>query len=93
VSITGSGSGSGSSGSGGAGSTAMMRGHPGSDRDFLWGFCLGFFVGVISLVWVWMPTIPHKKRLGILTGICFQIILKTSNKDYEGVGEDVYDGN
>jgi hypothetical protein len=66
--------------------SAMMRERPGSDRDFMWGFCLGFFVGVISLVWVWMPTIPHKQKLGILTGICFQIILETSTKEnYEDV--------
>ena len=31
----------------------------GTDRDFLWGFMLGFFVGFLMLVWVWMPTVPH----------------------------------
>lgn len=47
----------------------------GTDRDFLWGFMLGFFVGFAMMVWVWMPTIPHKQKLGILTGITFQILL------------------
>lgn len=45
----------------------------GTDRDFLWGFLLGFFVGFLMLVWVWMPTVPHKQKLGILTGISFQL--------------------
>ncbi len=49
---------------------------PGNDRDFMWGFCLGFFVGVLGLVWVWIPSISHKQKLGILTGICFQLMLE-----------------
>ena len=49
---------------------------PGNDREFMWGFCLGFFVGVLGLVWVWMPSISHKQKLGILTGICFQLMLE-----------------
>jgi DUF2407 C-terminal domain/DUF2407 ubiquitin-like domain len=28
----------------------------GTDRDFMWGFMLGFFVGFVMLVWVWIPT-------------------------------------
>jgi hypothetical protein len=63
--------------------SALPRERRGSDKDFVWGFCLGFFVGVIGLVWVWMPTIPHKQKLGILTGICFQLILESSNKEFE----------
>ena len=47
----------------------------GSDRDFLWGFLLGFFVGLLMLVWVWMPTVPHKQKLGILTGISLHLAL------------------
>lgn len=45
----------------------------GTDRDFMWGFLLGFFVGFVMLVWVWMPTVPHKQKLGILTGISFSL--------------------
>ena len=47
----------------------------GNDRDFLCGFLLGFFVGFFMLVWVWMPTVPHKQKLGILTGITVQLAL------------------
>lgn len=57
--------------------TQLYRGSAsvGTDRDFLWGFLLGFFVGFFMLVWVWMPTVPHKQKLGILTGITFQLAL------------------
>lgn len=54
----------------------------GTDRDFIWGFLLGFLVGLLMLVWVWMPSVPHKQKLGILTGISFQLalsMLRTSN--------------
>ena len=60
----------------------------GTDRDFLWGFLLGFFVGFLMLVWVWMPTVPHKQKLGILTGISFQLamnFLKDSSDDSDFV--------
>ena len=51
------------------------NGGVGTDRDFLWGFLLGFFVGFLMLIWVWMPSVPHKTKLGILTGISFRIAL------------------
>lgn len=46
----------------------------GTDRDFLWGFFLGFFVGYVMLFWVWLPTVPHKQKLGILTGISLNVV-------------------
>lgn len=52
-----------------------MSASVGTDRDFLWGFMLGFLVGFLMLVWVWMPTVPHKQKLGILTGISLQLAL------------------
>lgn len=62
----------------------------GTDRDFVWGFILGFFVGFIMLFWVWMPTVPHKQKLGILTGISFQLglnLLRTMSTSGGVVGE------
>lgn len=50
-----------------------MSASVGTDRDFMWGFMLGFFVGFLMLLWVWMPTVPHKQKLGILTGISLQL--------------------
>jgi len=45
----------------------------GTDKDFIWGFILGFFVGFIMLFWVWMPTVPHKQKIGIICGISLQL--------------------
>ena len=67
----------------GTGQGPFSRGHAGTDRDFAWGFMLGFFVGFVMLVWVWMPTVPHKQKLGILTGISFQLALNVLNDDEE----------
>ena len=62
----------------------------GNDRDFMWGFCLGFFVGFVMLVWVWMPTVPHKQKIGILTGISFQLAINVMRQDNE---DDIVDGD
>lgn len=68
---------------------AMFRSAVGTDRDFLWGFLLGFFVGFLMLVWVWMPTVPHKQKLGILTGISLQLAMSLLRKtDEEQILED-----
>lgn len=75
---------------GGAGpQTSLFPTRIGTDRDFLWGFLLGFFVGFLMLVWVWMPTVPHKQKLGILTGISLQLALTLlKNSEEEGEFED-----
>lgn len=52
----------------------------GTDKDFVWGFILGFFVGFIMLFWVWMPTVPHKQKIGIISGISFQLGLNLLRK-------------
>lgn len=60
-----------------------MSSSVGTDRDFLWGFFLGFFVssllgyfvGFLVLVLIWLPTVPHKQKLGILTGYSFHLAL------------------
>merc|ERR1719401_2826003 len=48
----------------------------GTQRDFYWGFILGFFVGFGMLIWVWVPSIPHKQKLGIMTGIAIGLTLE-----------------
>ena len=55
----------------------------GTDKDFVWGFILGFFVGFIMLFWVWMPTVPHKQKIGIISGISFQLGLNLLRKSSE----------
>jgi len=77
--------------SAGAGSPSLRPGTVGSDRDFLWGFLLGFLVGFLMLVYVWVPTVPHKQKLGILAGISFQLalnFLKDSGDDVDGFVEE-----
>ena len=61
----------------------------GTDKDFVWGFILGFFVGFILLFWVWMPTVPHKQKIGIISGISFQIGLNLLRKSGESGGGGV----
>mmetsp|Transcript_30424 Transcript_30424/g.64407 ORF Transcript_30424/g.64407 Transcript_30424/m.64407 type:complete len:628 (-) Transcript_30424:2393-4276(-) len=58
---------------------------PGTDKDFVWGFILGFFVGWIMIFWVWMPTVPYKQKIGIISGISFQLSLNLLRKS-QGVG-------
>ena len=74
-----------------AGTPAFRPGTVGTDRDFLWGFLLGFFVGFLMLVYVWVPTVPHKQKLGILAGISFQLALNFL-KDSDGDVDFVEDG-
>ena len=70
----------------------------GTDKDFVWGFILGFFVGFIMLFWVWMPTVPHKQKIGIISGISFQLglnLLRKSSQEGQmsGGGGDGGDGS
>merc|ERR1712051_86951 len=70
--------------------TARSGGFVGTDKDFVWGFILGFFVGFIMLFWVWMPTVPHKQKIGIISGISFQLALNLLRKS-SGEGDDDVD--
>lgn len=63
----------------------------GTDRDFCWGFLLGFFVGFFMLVWVCMPTVPHKQKLGILTGYSFHLALGMLKAGNEQNTEEYFD--
>jgi len=59
----------------------MYAGPLGNDRDFIVGCCLGFMMGFIMMLWVWIPTVKHRTKVGILTGICFHMIINIMNKD------------
>ena len=76
---TGNGNGNGSMAR--AGMDPMFTGPLGTDRDFIWGFTLGYFVGFFMMFWVWMPTVPHRQKLGILTGVCFHMAANVFNGD------------
>ena len=64
----------------------------GQDRDFWCGFLLGFFVGFVMLIWVWMPTVPHKQKLGILAGITVQLALAMFQPSPQPQDSDGNDG-
>jgi hypothetical protein len=51
----------------------------GTNRDFVWGFGMGFFMGFVMLFWVWMPSVPQRQKLGILSGICCQVALNINS--------------
>ena len=53
----------------------------GTQRDFVWGFILGFFVGFFLLFWIWMPTVSHRQKLGILAGIGAQMFFNMLIRD------------
>lgn len=58
----------------------------GTEKDLVWGFMLGFFVGFIMLFWVWMPSVPHRQKIGIILGISAQLGLNLLRKS--GRGDD-----
>ena len=62
----------------------------GNDRDFVWGFLLGFFFGFVMLFWVMLPTVPHKQRLGLITGMCVGHVLRMKSND--AFVDDSFDG-
>jgi hypothetical protein len=56
--------------------TTRLNHHRGTDnREFIWGFLLGYFVGYYMLIWVWIPSIPYRQKMGILAGYCLSITM------------------
>ena len=33
------------------------------------------------MFWIWMPTVPYRQKLGILTGICCHMVMKILSKN------------
>jgi len=46
----------------------------------------------MMMFWVWMPTVPHRQKLDILTGPFFHMGLNIINGDSEGGSEVTDDG-
>ena len=55
----------------------------GTDRDFIWGFVLAYLCGFVMMFWVMNPTVAHRQKLGILTGLCFHILLHIFETTHE----------
>jgi len=51
--------------------------------------CLLANSGFMMMFWVWMPTVPHRQKLGILTGICFHMGVNIINNGNEEITPDV----
>lgn len=52
----------------------------GTDREFVYGFLLGTTVGSWMLLWVWIPTVSYKQKLGILVGYSFHLTMLVLQK-------------
>lgn len=76
-------------GAGGRGGAPRSASIVGTDRDFLWGFLLGFFLGNILFFWALVPSVPHKQRLGLIAGMCFHSMMR--NKSDDVLDDDSYD--
>ena len=62
-------------------SGTSMIGALGTNRDFAWGFVLGFSFGFMTMFILWLPTVSHKQRVGILSGFCFHMMLKILERE------------
>lgn len=62
----------------------------GATRDFIFGFAMGAFLGVIMLLWMWETQVPRKQKFGILMGVTFKYSLmfvhRTFYPDKESAG-------
>ncbi len=55
----------------------LLQGHMqrnGSSGDFLLGFVMGFFLGILTLIWVWQPSVPRRQKVGILAGMACNLV-------------------
>ena len=48
----------------------------GTNRDLVWGFVFGYSFGFMTMFFLWLPTVPHKQRVGILSGFCFHMMMR-----------------
>lgn len=59
-----------------SGSGSSVIGALGTNRDFIWGWVLGYSFGFMTMFILWLPTVPHKQRVGILCGFCFHMAIR-----------------
>ena len=72
----------GGSNSPGSGNHHAMPTSLGSDRDFLYGVIFGSMVGSGMLLWIWIPTVSYKQKLGILLGYALHITMNMIHKSF-----------
>jgi hypothetical protein len=59
----------------------------GSDRDFIYGFIFGSMVGSGMLLWIWIPNVSYKQKLGILFGYALHLTMNMIHKSFHGGGQ------
>ena len=45
----------------------------GTEHDFIRGFILGYLFGVLMTFYLWIPAVPQRQKLGIMTGLLVQV--------------------
>eukprot|EP00903_Cladosiphon_okamuranus_P019488 g17921.t1 len=60
----------------------------GGTRDFMFGFAMGAFLGVIMLLWLLEGALPRRQKLGILAGVTFRQTLSLVQATNRGGDED-----
>mmetsp|Transcript_9316 Transcript_9316/g.13980 ORF Transcript_9316/g.13980 Transcript_9316/m.13980 type:complete len:222 (-) Transcript_9316:164-829(-) len=59
----------------------------GTTGDFILGFIMGFFLGVLTLIWVWQRAVPRRQKLGIMLGFGCNLLLsfiQVANQQHDG---------
>jgi len=69
-----------------------------ADRDFVYGFIFGSMVGSGMLLWIWIPTVSYKQKIGILFGFALHITMNMVHKslhpdDYDRLPDDLIHSN
>lgn len=62
----------------------------GSDRDFVYGFIFGSMVGSGMLLWIWIPTVSYKQKIGILFGYALHITMNMIHKSLHPDDHNVF---
>lgn len=85
--------GSGRGSLGGLDGLSDEEGSAGATRDFMFGFAMGAFLGVIMLLWMWEAQVPRKQKLGILMGVTFKYSVYVLQRAVHPVAKDSGDGS
>lgn len=61
----------------------------GTNGDFVLGFIMGFFLGVLTLIWVWQRAVPRRQKLGIMLGFgCNLLVSFITHAEHDGIPRD-----
>ncbi|MES1923588.1 hypothetical protein MHBO_005184 [Bonamia ostreae] len=47
----------------------------GTASDFIFGFALGFFFGIVMILWTWNPASPRFQKFGIMLGVLAHVFI------------------